>query len=69
MMTEQPQPHTLSSAMFYEYNRSPRPQSHNQSYGAVSQDRHQEITHNNSAWLKTREELLKKYAATTGSLV
>ncbi|KAJ2956306.1 hypothetical protein NQZ79_g7825 [Umbelopsis isabellina] len=64
MMTEQVQAHSLPSAMFYEYNRSPRPQTPRQAYGAVQHDRRQETTHNNSAWLKTREELLKKYAAT-----
>ncbi|KAG2177355.1 hypothetical protein INT43_008012 [Umbelopsis isabellina] len=64
MVTERVQTDSLPSTMFYEYNRSPRPQNSHPAYGAVQHDRHQETMHNNVAWLKARDQLLKKYAAT-----
>lgn len=64
MMTDQVHMHSSPSTMFYEYNRSPRPQNSHPAYGAVQHERRQETTHNNVAWLKTRDQLLKKYAAT-----
>jgi hypothetical protein len=56
---------TTPSYTFYDYNRPPRLRTNGSNYGAMKQTVKPQISPDNVIeWIKTRDELLNKYAAT-----